>query len=129
MDLIVYDSGLNELGVIDEFKSLVWTPRFYEVGSFELRAPMTENNIALLRKNRYLYRPDAEKRSLLNLSMRPHRTANVLLLLRVHFWRDCLTSAPSLTRGILRPCVILSKSILKIYRAIILLAIQVCPLR
>lgn len=61
MDLIVYDSGLNEFGVIDEFKSLVWTPRFYEVGSFELRAPMTENNIALLRKNRYLYRPDAEE--------------------------------------------------------------------
>lgn len=61
MDLIVYDSELNELGLIDEFKSLVWTPRFYEVGSFELRAPMTENNIALLRKNRYLYRPDAEE--------------------------------------------------------------------
>lgn len=61
MDLIVYDSELNELGIIDEFKSLVWTPRFYEVGSFELRAPMTENNIALLRKNRYLYRPDAEE--------------------------------------------------------------------
>ena len=61
MDLIVYDSELNELGIIDEFKSLVWTPRFYEVGSFELRAPRTENNIALLRKNRYLYRPDAEE--------------------------------------------------------------------
>lgn len=61
MDLIVYDSKLNELGQIDEFKSLVWTPRFYEVGSFELRAPMTENNITLLRKNRYLYRPDAEE--------------------------------------------------------------------
>ena len=61
MDLIVYDSELNELGVIDEFKSLVWTPRFYEVGSFEFRAPMTENNIALLRKSRYLYRPDAEE--------------------------------------------------------------------
>lgn len=61
MDLIVYDSELNELGIIDEFKSLVWTLRFYEAGSFELRAPMTENNIALLRKNRYLYRPDAEE--------------------------------------------------------------------
>lgn len=61
MNLIVYDSELNELGIIDELKSLVWTPRFYEVGSFELRAPMTENNIALLRKNRYLYRPDAEE--------------------------------------------------------------------
>lgn len=61
MYLIVYDSKLNELGVIDEFKSLIWTPRFYEVGSFELRAPMTENNIELLRKNRYLHRPDVEE--------------------------------------------------------------------
>ena len=61
MELEIYDSELNKLGIVDEFKSLIWTPRFYEVGSFELQAPMTENNIALLQKNRYIYRPDAEE--------------------------------------------------------------------
>ena len=61
MELQIYDSALNELGIVDEFKSLIWTPRFYEVGSFELQAPMTENNVALLQKNRYIYRPDVEE--------------------------------------------------------------------
>lgn len=61
MELQIYDSALNELGIVDEFKSLIWTPRFYEVGSFELQAPMTENNIALLQKHRYIYRPDVEE--------------------------------------------------------------------
>ena len=61
MELQIYDSALNELGIVDEFKSLIWTPRFYEVGSFELQAPMTKNNIALLQKHRYIYRPDVEE--------------------------------------------------------------------
>ena len=58
MELYIYDKLLNGLGIVDEFKSLIWTVRFYGVGVFELQAPMTENNIALLQKNRYIYRPD-----------------------------------------------------------------------
>ena len=58
MDLHIYDSRLNELGIADEFKSIIWTRRFYDVGAFEIQAPMTANNIALFQKNRYVYRPD-----------------------------------------------------------------------
>ncbi len=61
MDIQIYDADLNALGVTDEFKSLIRTTRFYEVGSFELQAPMTENNTALLQKNRYLYFPDSQE--------------------------------------------------------------------
>ena len=65
MDIQIYDADLNALGVTDEFKSLIRTTRFYEVGSFELQAPMTENNTALLQKNRYLYFPDSQETALI----------------------------------------------------------------
>ena len=58
MELQMYDSDINELGIVDMFQSLIWTRRFYYVGVFELRVPMTENNIAMLQKNRYIYRSD-----------------------------------------------------------------------
>ena len=61
MDLHIYDSRLNELGIADEFKSIIWTRRFYDVGAFEIQAPMTANNIALFQKNRYVYRPDVKE--------------------------------------------------------------------
>ena len=54
----VYDAQINELGIVDMFSSLIWTPRFYSVGTFELKAPMTKNNVKLLQKHRYLRRND-----------------------------------------------------------------------
>lgn len=61
MELQIYDAALNELGIVDEFKSLIWTTRFYEVGCFEMQVPMTDNNLTLLRKNRYIHRPDVNE--------------------------------------------------------------------
>lgn len=58
MDLYIYDQWLNELGIVDVFVSLIWTPRFYDVGYFELKVPITDNNIELLQKHRYIYRED-----------------------------------------------------------------------
>ncbi|MCM1022495.1 MAG: siphovirus ReqiPepy6 Gp37-like family protein [Prevotella sp.] len=52
---------MRELGIADTFASLVWTVRHSAAGGFELKAPMTENNIRLLRKQRYIYRPDVKE--------------------------------------------------------------------
>lgn len=61
LELEVYSENLELIGIVDEFVSLIWTQRFYNVGVFELRAPITENNIKLLQKTRYIYRPDAKE--------------------------------------------------------------------
>lgn len=63
MELEIYDENLERLGIVDEFMSLIWTRRFYDTGVFELRAPITENNIKLLQKSRYIYRADADETS------------------------------------------------------------------
>lgn len=61
MDLFIYDEDLLELGIVDSFVSLVWTVRHSAAGGFELKAPMTGNNIRLLQKQRYIYRPDVKE--------------------------------------------------------------------
>lgn len=58
LELSIYDAEMRELGIVDMFSSLIWTQRFYGVGTFELKAPTTPNNIKLLQKNRYIRRND-----------------------------------------------------------------------
>ena len=45
MEVIVYDTGFQIVGVLDVFKSFIWTDRYNEAGDFEL---YTHMNIALL---------------------------------------------------------------------------------
>ena len=50
MDLMVYDSTLTKLGVVDVYDTLIWVRRDTEYGSFELTVPATENNLNLIKK-------------------------------------------------------------------------------
>lgn len=50
MEIIIYDSNLERLGVIDNFHSLIWTRKFYEPGNFELHLPLTAENVELARE-------------------------------------------------------------------------------
>lgn len=52
MELRIYDLDLNRKGVIDNFQSLIWTRKYYESGTFEIYAPLTQSNIDLLKQER-----------------------------------------------------------------------------
>lgn len=54
MELHVYSTDLNPLGIVDEIKSLIWIRRYWSVGEFKLLAPVTPNNTRLLQKNNLL---------------------------------------------------------------------------
>lgn len=57
MELRIYsmdDDSIKRRGVLENFSSLIWTRKFYEPGSFELHAPLTDDNIALLKKDRII---------------------------------------------------------------------------
>ena len=60
IDLYILDQDLNAIGIIDDYKSLIWTPRYYEPGDFEIYARATEGTLALLQLDRYVMRPDSE---------------------------------------------------------------------
>ena len=48
MDLYVLNKSLETTGVIDSYESLIWTPRYYTYGDFELYLPATDYNIKLI---------------------------------------------------------------------------------
>lgn len=56
MNIYILDSALQRVGVIDYYKSIIWTRRFYEPGDFELCVEASVENIDLLRKDRFVCR-------------------------------------------------------------------------
>ena len=56
MDIYVMNSSLKRIGVIDSYRSIIWTTRYYQPGDFELYLDATQENIELCQKERFLYR-------------------------------------------------------------------------
>lgn len=55
MEIRVYNSALEFQGVIENQTSLIWTRKYFECGSFELYAPITEDNLKLLREGNIIW--------------------------------------------------------------------------
>lgn len=47
-DVWILDSSFQKLGLIDDYTSLIWSRRYYEVGDFELYVRVTDKNMSLL---------------------------------------------------------------------------------
>lgn len=58
MDLYVLDKNLEIIGIIDTYKSLIWSNRYKEVGDCEVYVEANTTNINLLQKYNYLIRSD-----------------------------------------------------------------------
>lgn len=57
--LEVRDKDSREvIGIIDNFKSIIWHPKYYGVGDFEIYAVATEKHLDLLQEGNYVTRPD-----------------------------------------------------------------------
>jgi hypothetical protein len=55
MEIRVYNKALEFQGVIENQTSLIWTRKYYECGSFELYAPITEDNLKLLKEGNIVW--------------------------------------------------------------------------
>lgn len=58
MEFYILNSSLQILGIIDTYKSAIWTRRYYTSGDFELYVPASDTNIDLLQKGNYVVRVD-----------------------------------------------------------------------
>lgn len=58
MELYIFDRELNLINIVDNFKSLIWTRRYYKSGEFELHIPLTSENIKYLIKGNIVYKKD-----------------------------------------------------------------------
>lgn len=59
MEIYALNKDLNTLGAI-QAKSLIWIPRYNRVGSCEVYAPATKENVALLKTGNYIRRSDRD---------------------------------------------------------------------
>ena len=55
---IVMDTSFTRLATIDDYKSLIWTTRYYEHGDFEIQVQATANYVELLQTGNYIVRDD-----------------------------------------------------------------------
>lgn len=61
MELRVFDETIEPLGAIDELASLLWHTKYFDVGTFSLLAPITENNSRLLVEGNIITKHDGKK--------------------------------------------------------------------
>lgn len=55
LEALVLDTDFNAVGILDSFKSFIWTDRYASAGDFEIYTPASLEAIELLRIERYLY--------------------------------------------------------------------------
>jgi hypothetical protein len=55
MNLYIYNSAIALQGIVDVYTSLQWQRYFYQSGEFELVAPLTDDNLTLLKRSNILW--------------------------------------------------------------------------
>lgn len=60
MDLLILDTNLEAIAVIDTYTSLIWTDRYYKAGDFELCLPASKEIFEFVKQDYYLYNRNSE---------------------------------------------------------------------
>lgn len=58
MEFYIIDTNFNILAIVDTYKSVIWTKRYFTSGDFELYVAATQEMLEVLRKNYYVVRTD-----------------------------------------------------------------------
>lgn len=61
MELYIYNSNRDLIGIVESFDYLRWTRRYSQCGSFELKAISTPENAALLKEGNIIWKSDDEE--------------------------------------------------------------------
>lgn len=61
MELYIYNSQRELIGIVESFDYLRWTRRYSQCGSFELKAISTPDNAALLKEGNIIWKSDDEE--------------------------------------------------------------------
>ena len=61
MELIVLDTSLKMLSVLDTFESLIWTERFSAYGDFEVYTSINDSVLEILKDDYYLWLKESDQ--------------------------------------------------------------------
>nr|DAL06328.1 MAG TPA: hypothetical protein [Caudoviricetes sp.] len=59
MEIKIYNRDLTLKGIIEDHTSLLWHRKYYEPGTFELTAPITEHNVNVLTPESIIYKSNS----------------------------------------------------------------------
>lgn len=68
MELYVYDENVELIGIIDTYISLIWTDRYSRAGYFELYVTASKRNVQLLKRFRYVCRPEITEKNIMYIN-------------------------------------------------------------
>ena len=85
MELWIYDRNLRFKGIIENHTSLIWRRKFYECGTFELHAPITSNNLELLKPGNIITKGDKKEAAVIR-GMKDEESTEVMELARTGYF-------------------------------------------
>ena len=65
MVLYVLNSQFDRIGILDQYQSFIWTPRYQTAGDFELLAPANAEIVDLLQRDNFIMREDDENHAMI----------------------------------------------------------------
>ena len=65
LEFYVMNNSFEILAIVDNYKSAIWTERYYESGDFELYLPATDDNLKLFKKHQIIVRVDDISRGMI----------------------------------------------------------------
>lgn len=60
MELMLLDTSLDAVAVVDEYESVIWVDRYQEYGDFELYSPVAASILSMFKQDYYLWNRDSE---------------------------------------------------------------------
>jgi len=67
MELYIFNTNRELVGIVESFEYLRWTRRYSQCGSFELKAIATQENAELLKEGNIIWKNDDEEAGLLSI--------------------------------------------------------------
>jgi hypothetical protein len=61
MELYIFNTNRELVGIVESFEYLRWTRRYSQCGSFELKAIATQENAELLKEGNIIWKNDDEE--------------------------------------------------------------------
>ena len=79
MELRIYNSNMEFLGIIDNYTSLLWTRKYYETGTFELQMPFSLSNYALIEEGNLIWKDGSKEAGVIEyITQTQDSTSNVI---------------------------------------------------
>ena len=58
MEITILDNQLQKVAIVDDYVSLIWSKRYYDIGALDLEIEASTKNLSIFRKGYYITRKD-----------------------------------------------------------------------